>query len=259
MDYQKFIHQLPNLYENWGQESIHPKSNQFQQVLEQVSGWTTPNVLQLLNFAVECMEADEIYCEVGCFHGSTLIGALLGHPDCKAYAVDNFSEEFNSGSDLDILLENLSKFNLEDQVCFCNQDVEEFFADLRKIAIGDKIGVYFYDGSHDYRSQLLGLLLVKPFLADRALIVIDDSNWSEVKQADWDFIATNPKCKFLLELSTPQNGYGSFWNGLQILSWDASSKYNYEWSVFEQAREEAIIKAIYNCQSRLIKKQNKSN
>jgi hypothetical protein len=44
-------------------------------------------------------------------------------------------------------------------------------------------GVYFYDGSHDYRSQLLGLLLAVPLLARRALLVLDDGNWPAVRQA----------------------------------------------------------------------------
>jgi hypothetical protein len=36
MDYQKFSETLPDLYYDWGQKSVRPKSNQFQQVLEQV-------------------------------------------------------------------------------------------------------------------------------------------------------------------------------------------------------------------------------
>jgi len=40
--------------------------------------------MQLLNFAVECMESDEIYCEIGTYRGSTLIGALLNHPERMA-------------------------------------------------------------------------------------------------------------------------------------------------------------------------------
>ena len=125
MDYQRFIAELPKLYENWGQDSIKPKSEQFQQALDQVQGMTTVNVMQLLNFAVECMEVDEIYCEIGSYQGSTLIGALLNHPERMAYAVDNFAEFDASGENLDKLINNLSKFCLQEQVCFCNQDFEE--------------------------------------------------------------------------------------------------------------------------------------
>ncbi|MGK7877233.1 MAG: glycosyltransferase, partial [Xenococcaceae cyanobacterium] len=155
MNYQRFIQQLPKLYENWGQSSVHPKSEQFQRVLEQVKGKTTANGMQLLNLAVECMEADEVYCEVGCSSGGNLIGALLNHPSQMAYAVENFAESDAEEKNLEQLSHNLSLFNLEQQVFFCQQDFEEFFFDLREIQSEDKIGVYFYNGAPDYRSQLL--------------------------------------------------------------------------------------------------------
>ncbi|MBD1925183.1 tetratricopeptide repeat protein [Trichocoleus sp. FACHB-90] len=248
MDYQRFIDQLPNLYENWREDSIRPKSERFQQALDQVQGMTTANVMQLLNFAVECMEPDEIYCEVGSYQGSTLIGALLDHSERMAYAVDNFAEFDPAGENLEKLIDNLSKFNLEDQVYFCNQDFEEFLLELREIKPEEKIGVYLYDGAHDYRSQLLGLLLIKPFLAEKALIIVDDSNWGTVRQANWDFMAANPECQLLLDLLTPGDGYYTFWNGIQILSWDSTRKSNYPWSTFTQLRQKSVVQAIYKLQ-----------
>jgi len=86
--------------------------------------------MQLLNFAVECMESDEIYCEIGTYRGSTLIGALLNHPERMAYAVDNFSEFDTFGVNLDKLTDNLSNFGLQERY-FCNQDFEEFYVTAR--------------------------------------------------------------------------------------------------------------------------------
>ena len=253
MDYQRFIDQLPNLYENWGEDSVRPKSERFQQALDQVQGMTTANVMQLLNFAVECMEPDEIYCEVGSYQGSTLIGALLNHSERMAYAVDNFAEFDPAGENLEKLIDNLSKFNLQDQVYFCNQDFEEFLLELREIKPEEKIGVYLYDGAHDYRSQLLGLLLIKPFLAEKALIIVDDSNWGTVRQANWDFMAANPECQLLLDLRTTGARYPTFsptfWNGLQILSWDVDKSYNYPSSTLLEMRQRHVVKAIYNLQT----------
>ncbi len=246
MDYQTFIQQLPSLYSSWGQPSVRPQSPQFQTVLQHIQGMTTANVLQLLNFAVGCMEPGEVYCEVGCFQGSTLTGALLNHPDRMAYAVDNFSEFDVTGENQARLMQNLSHFGLHDQVFFCNQDFEAFFADLRSIETSDRIGVYFYDGAHDYRSQLMGLLLAKPFLADRALIVVDDSNWAPVQQANWDFIAAHPQCRMLLDLPTPINGDPTFWNGLQVLSWDVRATEPYNWSTLQQVRQSNFIRSIYD-------------
>ena len=245
MDYQKFMQQLPELYENLGQESVHPKSEQFQSVLDRVEGKTTANIMQLLNFAVECMEPDELYCEIGCSNGANLIGSLLNHSDQIAYAVDDFSGLDDAEEKLEILSNNLSLFNLEEQVLFCDQNFEEFFFDLKESQSDAKIGVYFYSGNPDYRSQLLGLLLVKPFLANPALIIVNNTNWSSVQQANWDFIATHPDCQLLLNLPTPTENHFTFGNGIQILSYDMTQESHYNWSEYSQKfRNPPLIQAI---------------
>jgi protein O-GlcNAc transferase len=55
MDYLQFINQLPDQFHQWGEETVHPKSDQFQDSLNFITGMTTANVMQLLNFAVEWM------------------------------------------------------------------------------------------------------------------------------------------------------------------------------------------------------------
>ncbi len=225
MDYQKFIEQLPHLYENWGQESIRPKSQKFQEILDGVEGMTTDNIMQLLNCAVGCMEPDEIYCEVGSYQGKTLIGALLDRPGTISYAIDNFSEFNPRGNNQEKLQEHLNQYNLTQQVRFYNQDFEEFFWEQQANGFNKKIGVYLYDGPHDYRSQMVGLLLVKPFLSPQALLIVDDANYADVQQADWDFVAAHPECNLLLERLTPENYYSTFWNGIHLLSWDVEKSH----------------------------------
>lgn len=209
MDIQKFIEQLPSLYDNWGLPDLHPKSPKFEQLLEQVTGMTTENIMQLLNLAVDCLESGEIYCEIGCLQGASLIGAMLEHSEAMAYVVDNFSEFDAEGNNIEIWGENLVNFNLEEQVYFCQQDFEEFFSDLVEVGIEDKIGVYHYDGARDYRAVLLGLLKVLPFLPDRALIVVSNSNYPQVRQAVIDFSSSQSQVRELLEVSQS-------W----ILAWD---------------------------------------
>ena len=230
MDYRKFAKELPGLYQNWGEDTIRPRSQRFHQVKQQIKGMTTVSVMQLLNFAVECMEPSEMYCEIGTYLGATLIGSLIDRPKVVAYAVDNFSKFDQKGENFKLLTDNLSMFGLSDRVTFNNQDMQEFFIKLRnKKKKPQKIGVYFYDGSHDYRSQLLALLYIKPFLAKQALIVVDDSNSEKVTDANWHFIATHPQCRMLFDFKTPKNGYHTFWNGIQVLSWDVTRKKNYSW------------------------------
>jgi hypothetical protein len=247
MNYEKFISQLPTKYDNWTSELVTPKSDDFKSILTKIEGMTTPNVLQLINLAVECMSDDEVYCEIGTYQGSTLIGALINNPHKMAYAVDDFSEFDLNGENFNKLENNLSFFNLEEQVIFCNQDFEEFFFDLKNSQINNKIGVYFYDGSHDYRSQLMGLLLAVPFLANQALIIVDDTNFMSAKQANYDFLALNPHCELILDLPTPQNFHCTYWNGIQVFSFDRLKNISYNWYDFSQKfRNNNFLQNIYD-------------
>jgi protein O-GlcNAc transferase len=222
MDYARFLSSLPSLYEDWAQPSARPKSIQFRDVLQSVNGMTTPSVLQLLNQTVACLEDGEVYCEVGCYQGATLIGALLGHTQVKAYAADNFSEFDTTGTNLTILRGNLTSFAVADQVEFSDGDFEDLLSQQAFIReVNGSVGAYLYDAAHDYRSQLMGLLLIRPLLAERALLVVDDANWDAVAQATDDFVRVEPACRLELRL-TADSGHASFWNGLDVLSWDRS-------------------------------------
>ncbi|MGL5193953.1 MAG: class I SAM-dependent methyltransferase, partial [Chroococcales cyanobacterium] len=195
MDYLKFIEMLPQQYENWGKDSVQPCSDKFQAVLDRVQGTTTANLMQLIHLAVSCLEPGEIYCEIGTYQGSSLIGALLDQGDRHAYGVDNFSEWDESSESYETLIENLAQFKVLDRVEFYNEDFERFLLDLRDRQPTPKVGVYFYDCAYDYRSQLIGLLFMKNFLADRALVIVNNGHWKTVQQAQKDFIAAHPECQ----------------------------------------------------------------
>lgn len=260
MDYQKFLQELPNFYDHWGEDSVIPKSAQFQEVATTIAEIPKSNLLQLLNFAVDCLAAEEIYCEVGTGQGLTLIGALLNHPDRAAYAVDNLSVDDPNGESLALLMENLTQFQLQEQVYFCDQNCEDFLFDLREAGTSDRIGVFFYDGDHDYRSQLISLMLAREFLADKALVIINQANWATPKQAIADFLSLNPEATILLDLSTTVSSNSSletsfrnsFGNGLIILSWDLQCKSFRADDHGQQSqlkyRQESVITAIYNLQ-----------
>lgn len=230
MDYQTLIEQLPELYENWGQDSVYPKSDQFQKVLDKIQGMTTANVMQLLNFAVEFLEPGEIYLEVGCCQGATLIGVLLNHPELVAYGVGNFVE-WDFDGNLQKFYKNLNLFAIEIRVIFYNQLFEDLFLELREVDLEDKIGIYFYNSSSDYRSQLLSLTLVEPFLADKAVIIIASTD-EATSQAILDFMATHRHCKLFCNL------------GVYILVWDVNKVHNYEADFFISRRNHLLIQSI---------------
>src|SRR5258708_1277491 len=108
MDHQRFPQHLPALYDDWAGPAVRPPSPRFAHALARARGLPAPAVLQLLNFAVACLEGDELYAEVGCFQGATLTGALLGHPARRARAADNFSQFDPQGHNREALLRNLA-------------------------------------------------------------------------------------------------------------------------------------------------------
>jgi hypothetical protein len=246
MHVEHFLATLPSLYEGWGAPAVRPRDGRFAGVLSRVRGMTAPCVLQLLNHAVGCLGEGECYCEVGCFQGATVVGALLGHAGRAALAADNFSEFDPQGHNRAALLGNLGAFGLRGQVRFHDQGFEDFLLGLR--GGGAKVGAYFYDGAHDYRSQLLGLLLAVPLLAGRALLVVDDGNWPAARQAAWDFLAVRPEARPLLDLRTPGNGHPTFWNGLLVLGWEAGGDNRFGPEDLRRGRQPALLESIYALQ-----------
>ncbi|WP_413173385.1 tetratricopeptide repeat protein [Anabaena azotica] len=217
MEYHKFKKQLSNLFNNWGELSCHPKSDIFQAINKQVNSIISPNVLQLLNLAVSCLEENEIYCEIGTYPGATLISALVNNPDKIAYAVDDFSELDPKEDHFEKLSNNIEEFNIADQVLFCYQDAEEFFTEIKNQELTEKIGVYFYNSSQNYRSYLLGLLALKLIISTQALIIITNCQWTSCQQAIKDFLKISPEARLMIDFA---NADYLLWNGIQILTWD---------------------------------------
>ena len=242
MNYTQLVQRLPTL--NDRASTDFPQFDRFAAIVQQGGGRTSAQVLQLLNRAISALEPGEIYCEIGCGAGANLIGALLDQGDRLAYGVDNLSDRDPSGQLLEQLGQNLAAFGLEEQVFCCDQDFEAFFQDLRQLESTEKIGIYFYNGPHDYRSQILALLLVKPFLADRSLILLGESHWDSVQQAVGDFIAAHPQCKLLLNLPTPEIVHPS--DSIQILSWNIHETDRADWDTIAQLRKPELIVAIAN-------------
>ena len=244
MDVQKFIQQLTNFHENGELETVQEKSDQFQQLLEQTNREISVNLMQLLNVAVGCLEPEEMYCEVGTSDGVSLIAALLGHPEQMAYAVSEISDNIS----LEQLVENVQRFNLEEQIIFCNQDFESFLLELREIETDTQIGVYYYQGLSDYRSVLISLLLVRPFLANQAVILVNYSDRDTVQQAIWDFMAAYPQCQILLERSDSIHLNQILGGEIQALSWNAEQTFNYSVSTFQDQQSQIVIHSIQNLQ-----------
>jgi len=89
----------------------------------------------------------------------------------------------------------------------------------------------------------MGLLLVKPFLAEQSLIVLTNCHWDATYQASLDFITTHPQSQLLLDFSTLDNS--TVWSGLQVISWDVTANHEMDWPSFHRVKKTALINAIY--------------
>lgn len=173
---------------------------------------------------------DSCYLEVGVFQGLTLLSVGLAIPNQSAFGIDNFAFFDPDNRNLEIVRERQNKLKLNN-VNIINEDYEDALENLGKHIGTKKVAVYFVDGPHDYRSQLMCLELIKPFLAENAVILVDDCNYLHVRQANRDFLVTNPSFKLLFEsytnvhplnLAEPEREYHSkgWWDGINILVHD---------------------------------------
>jgi SAM-dependent methyltransferase len=224
MQIRPFLESLPSLYEHWGTTAMQPKKAEpFREILEKVEQPTTANFLQLLTSAAEYLEPGEVICEIGCLNGANLIGVLADHPDRLAYGVDFFSTQAEVAENkIELLQGNLEHFSVAEQVCFSHQTIDDFFADLRDIETEDKFGLYVYNFEPDYRQVLMSLLLAPDFLADQALIIINNTNQKTVRQAVGDFLNTQSNAKIIVDWQSNSNQvFGS--QGLGVIVWDSQN------------------------------------
>lgn len=201
------------------EKSRTPKNRDLADVLTNVPGMATENKLKLLNLAVASLEQDEVYVEVGCYKGASLVGAALGNTDHRLFACDNFSQF--DGADAS-LRETLKKYTPDGQVQFFDMDFRDFMrAAPWKPA---KIGAYFYDGGHSFEEQYDGMRFALPHLSDDAVIIIDDTNKREARAADNLIAQQVPGFELMLNLRTPRNHHPTWWNGIQVYRYRKSGE-----------------------------------
>lgn len=182
----------------------------------------------LQRLAQVTVSEENCYLEVGVFQGLTLLSvASVLQDKGVAYGIDNFAFFDPEQKNLEIIEQRRKSLQLNNAILI-NKDYEDALQQLDQHLNGKKVGLYFVDGPHDYRSQLVCLLLIKPFLAERAVIVVDDCNYNFVRQANADFLQSHPGFKLFFEAYTechPKNmapqqekaARKGWWNGVNIL------------------------------------------
>lgn len=191
-----------------------------------VKGFSGAKNLRLIqNIAATVCSPQKAYLEVGVFRGMTLSHTALCLPENSyAYGIDNFSLFDKENKNRSIIQQLLTDNNITNAVLI-DEDFEVALKDISKY-IPTPVGFYNIDGPHDYRSQMMCLLLAKEMLADDAVIIVDDANYPHVRQANHDFLMSHPEFTLLFEtytefhpdnqpdITTATNGW---WDGVNIL------------------------------------------
>ncbi len=166
-----------------------------------ISGLKTVGVLQRLA-RLFADDPSACYVEIGVFQGLTLISTALEAPALPCFGIDNFATLDPDGVNLSVVNERLARFGTAN-ARLLNMDFEEALGGLDGHLSGRRVGLYFVDGPHDYRSQMVCLLLAKRHLHDHAVIVVDDANYPAVRHATRDFLLGHAGFKLAFEAYSP--------------------------------------------------------
>ena len=164
----------------------------------------------ILNRAVAQMAPQAAFVNVGVWHGFTLLSGMAGNGDRRCIGVDNFSE---FGGPRDEFLRRFDRYR-SPLHAFHEMDYRAYFTERHR----DPIGVYLYDGEHGYENQLHGLEVAERFFTPGCVIVVDDTNQPEPREATLAFAGARAgKYRTLLDRRTSANGHPTFWDGLLVL------------------------------------------
>lgn len=192
-------------------------------------------------------EKDTCYLEVGVFQGLTLLSVANACQNIPCYGIDNFAFFDPNNENFDIVKNRIDKLNIKNTTII-NKDYEDALEALNNEIGNKKIGVYFIDGPHDYRSQLMCLQLALPYLHEQAVIIIDDCNYRHVRQANRDFLITHPEYKLVFEAYTEchpknmtsekeQEARKGWWDGVNIIVRDTNQQLQPIYPPTERSRQ----------------------
>lgn len=221
MDAARFTTELPGLFDDFPRSPL-PRGPRYDDVIDGIPNLATENVLALLNLAASLLGPGESYVEVGSFYGASLIGAMRGN-ERDFVAIDRFSFDIPEVRGRPLppasragLEESLTRFDAGSAAILEGDAFEVIEGGL----LGDRsVGVYYWDGPHDYDGQMRGMTAIEPWLADEALIVIDDYDWDAVAAATGDFVAAEPRAELLVEIAGEAGDQVWWWDGVAVVGW----------------------------------------
>lgn len=216
--------------------AAHPRDRRLRRLPQQIEGYATENKLMLLNLAARHLAPGEVYVEVGCWKGLSLAGAAHENRHIPIYGCDDFSR---TGASREVLHGALRRHTAEGHIDFHDRDFRSF---LPAAPWGDaRVGAYFYDGHHSFDMQFRALELIRPHLADDALVIIDDTNDLPVRRANQLFLRYHREFELLLDLRVTEYQDPAWWNGVQVIRYRRAAE-----------RMEARVPAVHYAAERLV-------
>jgi len=225
VDVARFAAELPGLFEDFPSSEL-PRERRFTDVIDGIPHLATENVLALINLAGSLLGPGESFVEVGTFFGASLIAAMRGN-EGDFVAIDSFAFRVTEVRGRKLppasragLEESLRRFGATDATILEG----DAFEVIEGGGLGDRrVGVYYWDGPHDYDGQLRGLAAIEPWLASEALVVVDDMEWEGVNRATAEYLAKQPRARLLFDIPGEAGGLPQWWDGVAVLGWQASS------------------------------------
>src|SRR5512138_274945 len=223
MDIIRWAGLLKNEFYKWGTLNAFPRNaSAYCDVLDSVQAMTSPSNMLLLNLAVQCMSDQECYLEVGTWRGGTFIGALLGN-DARGIAIDDDTmdeHDNDTRSSQEVWWENVRRYGMEDRAEYVNCSVPAVW---RELGLRTPVGVYLFDGDKaTVEAAYEGIAGIIPYLSDQALIVVDDANTIQIRQAVAQFCHDHADHAYtLLDIPTYGNCWPCFWDGVIVIAWKA--------------------------------------
>jgi predicted O-methyltransferase YrrM len=222
MDASRFAAELPGLFDDYPR-SERPLGRRFDDLVDGIPNLATENTLAVIALAASLLGPGESYVEAGTYMGASLIAAWRGGArDLVAIDHFDFGPMTVAGRELPAanraqLEANLERFGVSATIL--EGDSLEV---LRGGALaGRTVGIFYYDACHDSEVTLEALRLVEPHLAEEALLIVDDSDWDEVRRAIDDYLAGQPRASLLVDVAGAGGDQDWWWDGMSVLSWSA--------------------------------------
>ena len=177
----------------------------------------------IINRAVARLAAGEAFLALGVGDGFPLLAAISGNPDKPCIGVDPFFGRPDSGDERcrAAFLRRFESLRTADQRLH-RVDFGDFFTQLHDVPIG-----FCLIGASPGNDPLERLEASEPHLAENAIVLVENANSPDVRDAGLCFIrSSRNQYRVLLDRRAPHHGGLTFGNGLllfQLLGQNAAA------------------------------------